>query len=65
VVVVEDVITTGKSAISVARRVEHRGGKVVKILAVVDREEGELQFESILKLRDLIKIKDFLNSSKT
>uniref|UniRef100_A0A7J2THW4 Orotate phosphoribosyltransferase n=1 Tax=Archaeoglobus fulgidus TaxID=2234 RepID=A0A7J2THW4_ARCFL len=65
VVVIEDVITTGKSALSVAKRVEEKGGKVVKILAVVDREEGDLKFESIIKLRDLIKVKNVLDSSKT
>jgi len=65
VAVVEDVITTGKSALSVAERVEKKGGKVVVIVAVVDREESELKFESVLRLSDLIKAKDLLDSTKS
>ncbi|MCX8172275.1 MAG: orotate phosphoribosyltransferase [Archaeoglobaceae archaeon] len=64
VAVIEDVITTGKSALSVAERVKKRGGKVAVIVAVVDREESGLQFESVLKLSDLIKAKNILNSTK-
>ncbi|MEO8575059.1 MAG: orotate phosphoribosyltransferase [Gemmatimonadales bacterium] len=40
VVVVEDVITTGKSAIQAIDAVEDAGGVIVGILAVVDREDG-------------------------
>jgi orotate phosphoribosyltransferase len=40
VVVVEDVITTGDSARRALAAVEKAGGKVLGILAVVDREEG-------------------------
>jgi orotate phosphoribosyltransferase len=40
VVVVEDVITSGESAARALSAVEHGGGKVLGILAVVDREEG-------------------------
>jgi orotate phosphoribosyltransferase len=40
VVVVEDVITSGGSARKAAAAVEAAGGKVLGILAVVDREEG-------------------------
>ncbi len=65
VAVVEDVITTGKSALSVAERVKKKGGEVVTIVAVVDREESGLEFESVLKLSDLIKAKDFFNSAKS
>lgn len=64
VVIVEDVVTTGRSAISVAERVKERGGEVVAIIAVVDREESGLKFESLLKLSELIKAKDFLDFSK-
>ncbi|AGK60254.1 orotate phosphoribosyltransferase [Archaeoglobus sulfaticallidus PM70-1] len=39
-VVVEDVTTTGSSALSVVERVMERGGKVLGVLVVVDREEG-------------------------
>lgn len=65
VVVIEDVITTGKSALSVAERVKKRGGKVATIVAVVDREESGIEFESVLKLRDLIEAKDLLNPTKS
>lgn len=40
VVVVEDVITSGNSAQRAAAAVEGAGGKVLGVLAVVDREEG-------------------------
>ena len=40
VVVVEDVITTGDSALRAADSVSRAGGVVLGVLAVVDREEG-------------------------
>ncbi len=40
VVVVEDVITTGQSAREAIAAVEGEGGRVLGVLAVVDREEG-------------------------
>lgn len=40
VVVVEDVITTGDSALRAAQSVAAAGGRVLGIIAVVDREEG-------------------------
>jgi len=40
VVVVEDVITTGASALEAATVVREAGGLVAGVLAVVDREEG-------------------------
>lgn len=40
VVVVEDVITSGSSARQAVTTIENAGGKVLGILAVVDREEG-------------------------
>lgn len=40
VVVVEDVITTGGSALDAAAAVRDAGGHVIGIFAVVDREEG-------------------------
>jgi len=40
VVVVEDVITTGGSAQEAIMAIESEGGKVLGVLAVVDREEG-------------------------
>jgi orotate phosphoribosyltransferase len=43
IVVVEDVITSGGSARQAIEAVEAEGGRVVGILAVVDREEGGRQ----------------------
>jgi orotate phosphoribosyltransferase len=40
VVVAEDVITSGGSALQAIQAVEEEGGRVVGVLAVVDREEG-------------------------
>lgn len=40
VVVIEDVITTGKSALQAIDAIKAEGGEVVGVLAVVDREEG-------------------------
>jgi orotate phosphoribosyltransferase len=40
VAVIEDVITTGGSAMKAARAIQDAGGEVVGILALVDREEG-------------------------
>lgn len=40
VVVVEDVITTGDSALRAAQSVTEAGGTVLGVLAIVDREEG-------------------------
>jgi orotate phosphoribosyltransferase len=40
VVIVEDVITTGASALAAAAAAEHESAKVVGVLAVLDREEG-------------------------
>jgi orotate phosphoribosyltransferase len=39
-VVVEDVITTGGSALEAARTIRDEGGSVLGVLAVVDRDEG-------------------------
>ena len=58
IVVVEDVTTTGKSAHSVVRRVEERGGNVVAVLTVVDRNEGAKELIPnlipIVELRELL-----------
>jgi orotate phosphoribosyltransferase len=40
VVIVEDVITTGRSALEAIGAVEAEGGRVLGVLAVVDRQEG-------------------------
>lgn len=38
--IVEDVMTTGASALEAAREVEKAGAKVVKVFCLVDRKEG-------------------------
>jgi len=43
VVVVEDVITTGKSALQAIDAIIHAGGIITGVLAVVDREDGGRQ----------------------
>ena len=40
VAVVEDVITSGGSALSAIEAIEHAGGSVAGVLALLDREEG-------------------------
>jgi orotate phosphoribosyltransferase len=61
VVVVEDVITTGGSALRAIEAVRRAGGEVDGVLAVVDREEGGLEalasagcpVVALVRLRDL------------
>lgn len=57
VVIVEDVITTGGSALEAVRAVQGEGGTVLGVLAVVDREEGgrEAIVASGLEVRSLIR----------
>jgi len=60
VVVVEDVATTGASALQAIEAVEAIGAKVVKVISVVDREEGATEalkkydFDPICKKSELI-----------
>ncbi len=53
-VVVEDVTTTGRSALSVVERVERRGGNVVAILSVVNRGAKIQNLMSLLTLEELL-----------
>ena len=50
VVIVEDVITTGASALRAASTVQASGGTVIGVLAVVDRDEGGRQLIESQKL---------------
>lgn len=62
VAVVEDVITTGTSALRAVDAVRSAGGQVVGVLALVDREEGGrealesagLQVRSLTRARDIV-----------
>ncbi len=62
VVIVEDVATTGASALQAIEAVEAIGAKVAKVISVVDREEGAAEalkqytFESILKKSELVPV---------
>lgn len=62
VVVIEDVITTGQSALRAASAVRDAGGEVLGVFAVVDRQEGGMQqiqaagFEA----RALVRLKEIL-----
>jgi orotate phosphoribosyltransferase len=40
VVIVDDVITTGKSTIEAINRAKETGLQIVKVIALVDRQEG-------------------------
>lgn len=42
-VVVEDVVTTGKSALQAINAIERAGGTVVGVLALVDRQDGGIE----------------------
>jgi orotate phosphoribosyltransferase len=61
IMIVEDVLTTGGQVIEAARSIEAVDGKVVKIVAVIDRLEGARQniesagytFESLFTTREL------------
>lgn len=60
VVIVEDVATTGSSALEAINAVEEIGSKVVKVISVVDREEGSASalknydFDPIFKKSELV-----------
>jgi orotate phosphoribosyltransferase len=60
VVIVEDVATTGESALKAIKAAEDAGTKVVKVIAVVDREEGaaaalkDYDFDPLFKKSELV-----------
>lgn len=63
VVIIDDVITTGRSTISAIDAVEDYGCEIVLVVALVDRCEGGakkirekgLEFTSLFKIRDVVK----------
>jgi orotate phosphoribosyltransferase len=65
VVVVEDVTTTGGSAIKAVESVREAGAEVVLVFTMVDREEGATDAFSAagLKFRALFKASEFLKNS--
>ena len=60
VVIVEDVATSGASALQAIKAAEEAGAKVIKVIAIVDREEGSAEtlkgydFDPIFKKSELI-----------
>lgn len=60
VVIVEDVATTGASALQAIEAAEGVGAKVIKVIAVVDREEGAAEalknydFDPIFRKSELV-----------
>jgi orotate phosphoribosyltransferase len=64
VVVVEDVTTTGSSAMQAAEAVQAEGGKVVLVLSIVDRLEGACDTFAAQRLpfRSLFTAEEFLTA---
>ena len=62
IVIVEDVTTTGGSALKAVEAVREAGGDIVLVLTMVDREEGatEVFAEAGLEFRSLYKAGEFL-----
>lgn len=64
VVIVEDVTTTGGSAIKAAEAVRGAGGEIVAVFTIIDREEGasETFAQAGLPFRSLYKAAEFLRA---
>jgi orotate phosphoribosyltransferase len=67
VVVIEDVITSGGSALDACAAVEAEGGKVLAVLAVLDREEGgRTKIESAgYPVMTLFRVSELLSNNAT
>ena len=63
VVIVEDVTTTGGSAMKAVEAVRDAGGEVAFVFTMVDREEGATEFfnEQKMPFRALYRAKEFLS----
>lgn len=61
VVIVEDVTTTGGSSIKAAEAIRAAGGDIVRVITVVDRQEGAVEAFAAAKLdlRPLLTLSDF------
>ena len=64
IAVVEDVTTTGGSAMKAIRHIEEAGGKVVLVISVLDRQSGaaELYAEAGIPFQSLFTSSEFLKS---
>jgi orotate phosphoribosyltransferase len=66
VVVVEDIVTTGRSAVDAVEALREAGAEVNRILVVVDREEGGrenlaeagVEMEALLSASDLLDVRE-------
>ena len=73
IVIVEDVTTTGGSALKAVEAVRDAGGEIVLVLTMVDREEGAteafaeagLEFRSLYKAGEFLKGVSLLRSPRT
>jgi len=66
VIIVDDVITTGGSALKAAKVAKQNGLEVLEIVCIVDREEGgreNIEKEGF-KFRPIFKISELLNEAK-
>ena len=69
IIVIEDVTTTGNSALRAAKILRDAGAVVDTILTVVDREEGgvqnlepeQLELKPLIRAKDLLKLREELN----
>ena len=61
VTVLEDVVTTGGSAIKAAEKLRDAGYEVKRVVAIVDRQEGGIDAmkEAGLELRSIFTLEDF------
>jgi orotate phosphoribosyltransferase len=62
ILLVEDVTTTGSSVVKAAEIIKNAGGRVDRVIVVVDREEGasELLSENQITLVPLVKVSEML-----
>jgi orotate phosphoribosyltransferase len=62
VVIVEDVITTGGSTVKAVERARAEGLDVVKVVVLVDRQEGGLEAvqASVASVESIVTIEDFM-----
>ncbi|OKH17875.1 orotate phosphoribosyltransferase [[Limnothrix rosea] IAM M-220] len=67
VVVLEDVVTTGKSAAQAVERLQDMGYEVTEIISIVDRQQGGAEFYASqnIKFSSLFTIKDVQQAYQT
>jgi orotate phosphoribosyltransferase len=61
VVIVDDVVTTGASTVKAIERAREAGFEVIKVLVLVDREEGAREaIERVCRMEAIFTKEDFL-----